>query len=418
MNQNLPPNQPGQSGDYSSGQAANPYYSEPPPGEQPNLDQNAPQLKNDESQKINTKALLFLGGIVLLMILLTVLVVMSGGGDEEKKEAQAQKETIVTPERPISLRDPLDPLAAEPVPADQMPQAPLPEPIQVEQNPQQAQANANRDPYGSQPQEGPRGPTLAERRMGAEGKGYGGGGGSDGGQEYNASDAMARTLQAISGAGTPAQAPVVEAVEKIDRARFINNADSLLVRGTYIRCVLETRIITDLPGFTSCIVTEPIYSINGRNLLLPKGSKISGRYQGEPNGPRVAVVWDRVTTPNGIDMKMESPGVDNLGSSGHPGDYNAHWVSKMSSAIFISLVSDAFKYFGEKEGPKTQTVTTGGEVVTQPFESNTARTVERLAGQAVSKAAARPATVTINQGTVVNIYVSKDVDFSGVVAKR
>jgi type IV secretion system protein VirB10 len=416
VNQNLPPNQPGQSGDYSSGQAANPYYTEPPPGEQPNLDANAPQLKVNESQKINTKALMFLGGIVLLLILLTVLVVMSGGDDEEKQEALPQQEQVVTPERPTSLRDPLDPLAAEPVQADQLPPIPPADPIPVEPTSQQNQANANRDPYGSAPPEGPRGPTLAERRMGAaEGSGYGGG---SGGQNEDPVAAMMRSLQGVNPGAAAAQPQAADRVAKVERARYINNADALLVRGTYIRCVLETRIITDLPGFASCIVTEPVYSINGRSLLLPKGSKISGKYAGEPTGPRVAVVWDRVTTPNGIDMTMESPGVDNLGSSGHPGDYNAHWASKISSAIFISLVSDAFKYFGEKEGPETQTVTSGGEVVTQPFESNTAKAVDRLANQAVAKSASRPATVTINQGTVVNIYVSKDVDFSDVVTKR
>ncbi len=416
MNQNLPPNQPGQSGDYSSGQAANPYYSEPPPGEQPNLDANAPQLKVDDSQKINTKALLFLGGIVLLLILLTVVVVMSGGDEEEKEAAPLRQEQVVTPERPTSLRDPLDPLAAEPLQAGELPPIPPADPIPVEPTSQQNQANANRDPYSSAPPEGPRGPTLAERRMGVtEGGGYGGGAG---GQNEDPVAAMMRSLQGANAGAGGAQAQVVEQVAQIERAKFINNADTLLVRGTYIRCVLETRIITDLPGFASCIVTEPVYSINGRSLLLPKGSKLSGKYAGEPNGPRVAVVWDRATTPTGIDMKMESPGVDNLGSSGHPGDYNAHWASKISSAIFISLVSDAFKYFGEKEGPATETVTSGGEVVTQPFESNTAKAVERIANQAVAKSASRPATVTINQGTVVNIYVSKDVDFSGVVAKR
>ena len=68
---------------------------------------------------------------------------------------------------------------------------------------------------------------------------------------------------------------------KISIAQYQRNPDTLLVRGTYIRCVLETRIITDVDGFTSCIVTEPVYSINGHKLLLPKGSKALGRYQGE-----------------------------------------------------------------------------------------------------------------------------------------
>jgi len=35
----------------------------------------------------------------------------------------------------------------------------------------------------------------------------------------------------------------------------------------------------------------------------------------------------------------------------------------------------------------------------------------------VERAAQRPATVTINQGTILAIYVARDVDFAGVVAR-
>jgi len=181
--------------------------------------------------------------------------------------------------------------------------------------------------------------------------------------------------------------------------------------------VLETRIVTDIPGFTSCVVTEPVYSINGRSLLLAKGSKISGRYDTDVNGPRVSVVWDRITTPDGVDVRMASPGVDNLGGAGHPGDYDAHWGSRMGAALMISLISDVFKYEGEVSGPNTTTISNG--VVTQaPFDSNTARTMERLANQALDRSINRPATVTVNQGTVVNIYVARDVDFSAVLQRR
>ena len=197
-------------------------------------------------------------------------------------------------------------------------------------------------------------------------------------------------------------------------ARPIRQPDTLLVRGTYIRCVLETRIVTDVPGFTSCIVTEPVYSINGRRLLIPKGSKVLGRYGTRPTGPRVEVVWDRITTPNGLDVAMSSPGVDNLGSAGHPGHYSAHWGQRIASALLISLISDAFKYAAAEEGPRSSEIGAGGVVVQSPYESTTARTMERLANQALETS--RPPTVTIHQGTVVNVYVARDVDFSGVVA--
>jgi type IV secretion system protein VirB10 len=203
----------------------------------------------------------------------------------------------------------------------------------------------------------------------------------------------------------------------VSNAQPLVHPDHLMLRGTYIRCVLETHIVTDIPGFTSCIVTEPVYSFNGKHLLLPKGSKVLGKYDQEPNGPRVAVIWDRIVTPSGIDVSMASPGIDNLGGAGHPGHYAAHWASRVSAALLISLLSDAFKYEAAEHGPKSNQVSANGTVVQQPFESNTALTIQNLANQAVRRAANRPATVTINQGTVVTIYVAKDVDFTGVLAR-
>ena len=113
---------------------------------------------------------------------------------------------------------------------------------------------------------------------------------------------------------------------------------------------------------------------------------------------------------------MKSPGIDNLGGAGLPGHYDAHWGERIGAALLISMLSDAFKYEAAKHGPTTTTIS-NGYVTQEPFESNTARTVQNLADQAVREAANRPPTVTINQGTVIYVYVSKDVDSSGVVAR-
>ncbi|TXH72255.1 MAG: TrbI/VirB10 family protein [Lysobacteraceae bacterium] len=440
MNQNLPPNNPGQPGDYPADdrQAGNPYYSAQQQDQAPDLDASAPQLKTAEAQRLNRKALMFLGGIVLLLILMTIVVIKNAtSGDEETKKPREEKVVIPDlPKTPGAQAGDFDQIAADPqqLPPQDLPPLPPPDPIPVAQS----QPRNNRDSgsnygasQGPQMPAEPQGPTLVERRMGMNSAGGGSAGGNIPGRNVRQDDpilqAMLGNLQAAqaqaAGGGMPSGAAMAMASQqqkgsKVNLARYLNNPDTLLVRGTYIRCVLETRIITDLPGFTSCVVTEPVYSVNGRHLLLPKGSKVSGQYEGEPAGPRVGVIWYRVITPTGIDVALESPGVDNLGGSGHPGDYNAHWVSRISSALFISLLSDAFKYYAADKGPGTSTVTPGGTVVDQPFESNTARTLERLANQAVTKAMSRPATVTINQGTVVNIYVAQDVDFSGVITKR
>ena len=214
-----------------------------------------------------------------------------------------------------------------------------------------------------------------------------------------------------TGTGLPGSAD-----SDITNAQPLTKPDTLMQRGTYIRCVLETRIVSDISGYSTCLVTEPVYSFNGHTLLLPKGSKVLGSYQKQQNQRRVEVIWDRIITPTGIDVSMKSPGIDNLGGAGLPGHYDAHWGERIGAALLISMLSDAFKYEAAKHGPTTTTIS-NGYVTQEPFESNTARTVQDLANQAVREAANRPPTVTINQGTVIYVYVSKDVDFSGVVAR-
>lgn len=245
----------------------------------------------------------------------------------------------------------------------------------------------------------PHGPTLLQRRI-VEGDDV-----SGGGQQASVTQEPQSGPRPgeLNGSGPTSAQPLA-------------HADTLMQRGTYIRCVLETHIISDIPGYTSCLVTEPVYSFNGRKLLLPKGSKVLGTYDMQPNVRRVAVIWDRIITPTGIDVNMASPGIDNLGGAGVPGHYDAHWASRISSALLISMLSDAFKYEAAIHGPRTTTIS-NGFVTQEPFESNTAQSVQNLSNQAVQASANRAATVTINQGTVIYVYVAKDVDFSGVVAR-
>jgi len=410
MSQNIPPNPADQQ------DRRNPYMQVPAQEDaassygyqqaatRPDLDANAPVLQSNDLQKLNRKALFFLAGIVALLLMMAVwLLSRATSGDEDV--SKPRDETVVIPELPRDTNVVSQESASDPIP---LAEPTVVMPPQLPPPPPEDYASSNSSSLPPAPRE----PTLAERRMmnSATGEGSGNAGSLANNDPY---------LQSLM-ASLPNNQDRNNRSESADAtsAQFINNADALLVRGTYIRCVLETRIITDIPGFTSCVVTEPVYSINGRRLLLPKGSKISGKYNTEdPKIPRVSVIWDRITTPNGIDVSMASPGIDNLGGAGIPGQYNGHWGSKLSSALLISLVSDAFKYAGEKYGPKTETVTSGGEVITSPFQSNTAEAVQDLARQAVARSASRPATVTINQGTIVNVYVAKDVDFSGVVSR-
>lgn len=352
----------------------------------PDLDAGAPALRAEDVQRLNRKALVFLAGIVLLLVLAIIGMLRAVGGGDDATTAP-REQAVVIPELPrvAAASAPPVPLPS-PVAAEPLPVMPLP---QVPPLPSVAPGSVL---------SGVRDSGLLDRR-------------SASGEAQAAQDPYMQAM--LAGLQGP-EAPPPPA-DPATAARPIPRADSLLVRGTYIRCVLETRIVTDIPGFTSCVVTEPVYSINGRRLLLPSGSKVLGRYDSEPRGPRVAVVWDRITTPTGIDIRMASPGVDGLGGAGHPGRYSAHWGSRIGSALLVSMISDAFKYAAAKEGPTGAMIGEGGVVVHSPYESATARSMERLANQALD--ARRPPTVTIQHGTLLNVYVARDVDFSAVVAQ-
>lgn len=350
----------------------------------PDLDAGAPQLRTSEGKRTNRNAIFVMASGVAVIVV-AVLLLMNGVSNRSEAPPKPREETVNVPPAPSPVPagpamrqgQSAQPIALAPkIPAPPLPATPT-EPLT------------------------PRGPTLRERRMAGE-------------TTAPSSDpAMAGMQSAAPGTSLPGG---VGSLADVSNAQPLNNPDTLMLRGTFIRCVLQTRVVTDYPGFTSCTVTEPVYSFNGKRLLLPKGSKVLGKYDTEPSTDRVYVVWDRIVTPTGIDVNMASPGVDNLGGSGHPGHYDAHWGNRIGAALLISLLSDAFKYEAAQHGPRQTTISNG--VVTQtPFESNTAQTMQNLANQAVQRSANRAATVTINQGTVVSIYVAKDVDFSGVVAR-
>jgi type IV secretion system protein VirB10 len=386
--------------------AGNPYSTQQRQAPPPDLDAGAPQLASNDLRRMNRRALGFLGGIVVLLLVFAFWL-LNGASSGKTPAPKPREETVNVPLAPTAPQLPSEaPTAARPIPLAPPPPLPTPEQLRPAEMREQA-----------------RGPTLLERRIMAAG---------DGAQTVGNAPAQAPgptgpygMFPGMPGAAAPALPQLsangnlsysAKELPDVSNASPLTHPDTLMLRGTFIRCVLETRIITDIPGFTSCVVTEPVYSFTGKRLLLPKGSKVLGKYEMEPNGPRVAVIWDRIVTPTGIDVNMASPGVDTLGGAGHPGYYNAHWGSRIGAAMLISLLSDAFKYEAAEHGPRQTTISNG--VVTQtPFESNTAETVQQLANQAVQRAANRPATVTINQGTVLAIYVAKDVDFSGVVAR-
>lgn len=182
----------------------------------------------------------------------------------------------------------------------------------------------------------------------------------------------------------------------------------LLTQGSMIDCVLETRMITTQPGMTSCYVTRDIYSSNGRVVLLDRGSKVIGHYQGgiTQGQARIFVLWSRIETPKGIIINLDSPGAGSLGEGGVGGYVDSHFWERFGGAMLLSLVDDF-------ASGMTQRMSNSNNKSQTNFNSTT-NNAQTMAAEALKNSINIPPTLYKNQGERISIFVARDLDFRSV----
>lgn len=191
-------------------------------------------------------------------------------------------------------------------------------------------------------------------------------------------------------------------------ATRIKNQSLVLSKGTVIECILESRVDTTVPGMTSCVIPRDIYSMNGRVLLIEKGTKAIGEYQGSvANGlARIFMLWTELRTPHGVAIQLNSPAADALGGAGMGGYVDYHWWKRFGNALLFSLVADAFQFVITKE----QNNSNNGDVT----YDNTEDGIDEIIQEALRQSGNIPPTLIKNQGERVSIFVARDLSFENV----
>ena len=228
----------------------------------------------------------------------------------------------------------------------------------------------------------------------------------------------------------------VSTVNKLDRP------DALVTAGTMINAVLITAIQSDLPGQVKAVTSDDVYSLDGRRVLIGKGSQLIGEYKsGLAQGQtRVFIVWTRVIGTGAAgtySVQLGSIGTDPLGRAGTTGFVDNHYVERFGSAILLSVVGGVAQYIttlgqtsqqatsssttttdpttGAQTTTTTQPATTGTQA-RQIGAQQTAQTLTDLANQALKSSISIPPTVYVDQGTRISVFVKRDLDFSYLYA--
>jgi len=199
-----------------------------------------------------------------------------------------------------------------------------------------------------------------------------------------------------------------------------NRIDALIPQGTMIRGTLETAIQSDLPGMVRAITSEDVYSFDGRRVLIPKGTMLTGEYRsGLSRGQtRVLVAWTRMLRADGVSVALGSYGTDGLGRSGLAGDVDNHYPERFGSAILLSVVGGVSSFVAGLNNEGQTAVAGGGSYIQQQAQSQAqqtiAQTMSDLANQALKDAINIPPTIHVDQGTRVMVFVRRDLDFSSL----
>ena len=181
----------------------------------------------------------------------------------------------------------------------------------------------------------------------------------------------------------------------------------LLPKGSFVDCTLETALDSTLPGMATCITASDTFSVDGRVVLLERGTKLVGESRGsvKQGQARIFVLWTQARTPTGVVVELASPGTDELGRSGLPGEVDRHFMERFGAAMLISLIDGIVQ-------SAVQSSMDGATVIYNPSTS------QDILTEVLRSTVNIPPTVRKQQGDRIQVLVARDLDFRGVYRLR
>lgn len=189
------------------------------------------------------------------------------------------------------------------------------------------------------------------------------------------------------------------------RASIIRNRSSLVSQGTLIAAVLETPINSSRAGLVRAIVSQDVRGFDGTRVLIPRGSRLIGEAKGDakPGQRRVLVTWTRLIRPDGVAIRIGSPGADSLGGTGLAGSVDTHFLERFGNAVLQSTLAIGVNLASR---PKN-----GSVIVGLPTQ------VGSTLGQTPVFDVPSGPTIKVPQGAQIAIFVARDLDFGGVAPR-
>lgn len=194
----------------------------------------------------------------------------------------------------------------------------------------------------------------------------------------------------------------------------------VVLQGKVIDAVLESSINTDVQAPVRAIVSRDVYAEYGKNILIPKGSRLIGSYQAsvKRGQSRIMITWNRIIRIDGLSLNISAGAVDNLGRGGVEGDIDNKYAEILGNVFLSSMLSVATAIAVEEVTDTTgisNTTNTGGETTTTSGKPSDYAIIEATEDfldrtkELVDEIAEQQPTVRIPQGTKIIVMVNQDL---------
>ncbi len=186
------------------------------------------------------------------------------------------------------------------------------------------------------------------------------------------------------------------------RASMLANRTTTVPQGTLIPAVLETGFDSTRPGYARAVVSHDVRGFDGQRVLVPRGSRLIGEYQGDPRlgQKRALIIWDRLIRPDGATIELASPAADTVGRGGIQAQVNSHFLERFSGAILQSALNAGVALASRSaDSAVIVALPNGGANVSNVIQpTNIAPTLK------------------VKPGTSISVFVARDLDFTDVEA--
>lgn len=211
----------------------------------------------------------------------------------------------------------------------------------------------------------------------------------------------------------PADGWLKEYAESSERRKVLKGHPTenrlVLRQGKVLPAVLGRALNSDLPGRVTAYVSSNVYDSEG-NLLIPMGAALVGQYDSgvRVGQSRLMFAFERLILPNGYSFELPAaPGADLAGAAGMTGDVDNHFFRMFGTSLLIALLGDRTK---QPQGV-TQIGATGPSTAAGQVLADVSKTI-------LERNRVIPPTITVEQGTRINVEVVADMVFPDTYRPR